>query len=602
MEETTVDAGEQLKLPSCGFAAPEGEVFYKWRDDYDYIHYAEGEECTVNRNKTFEALYRDRLLAGHSVDIRDHTVDVNFYLTPGENMQADGISVRFRWGDNESVSELSGDSFDTEKQAYRATCELDASDKNEVITAEILSNGKVIAVRTYTLEKYFNDMYENADEYSENDCSDVLGLWDDLDVLYAIVTASGDDELPDNMNFPYLPSVYDSEDMGAEDMPDTDTEQDEFEEAVSLGGYDGVYDGKPHKITVTVPEGAKVRYGTEEGKYDLDENPEYTNAGTYPVYYEVSKEGLEPVTGSETVNIQKADITLTEPSSKDLTYNGQPQELISAGEAQGGEIQYALGTDAENVPAEENFSETIPSGTAAGTYYVWFKAVGDENHNSTDPSCVPVIVKRKDISEAKVTLDKNELPFNGKDQAVSVKSVVLDGTTLSAGDYKLTGEFSGSEVGKYTLQVEGVGNYTGSVSAEWSIAQAPTVTVTTTPTGTVTPKPTEKPKPVTTTPTVTATPTATKKPSQVTVTPRPKSSPVATVTPRPTATPSPKAGAKGENSGSSGGTTPGKATSGGSVATGDDTNAEIWLIMMAASVGVLISLRKKWAGSAREKC
>ena len=89
---------------------------------------------------------------------------------------------------------------------------------------------------------------------------------------------------------------------------------------------------------------------------------------------------------------------MTEPSSKDLTYNGQPQELVSAGEAQGGEIQYALGTDAENVPAEENFSETIPSGTAAGTYYVWFKAVGDENHNSTDPSYVPVIVKRKDIS------------------------------------------------------------------------------------------------------------------------------------------------------------------------------------------------------------
>ena len=97
-------------------------------------------------------MYRDRLLAGHSVDIRDHTVGVNFYLTPGENMQADDISVRFSWWDNESVAELTCDSFDPEKQAYRATCELDISDKNEVITAEILRNGKVIAVRTYTLE------------------------------------------------------------------------------------------------------------------------------------------------------------------------------------------------------------------------------------------------------------------------------------------------------------------------------------------------------------------------------------------------------------------------------------------------------------------
>lgn len=387
-------------------------------------------------------------------------------------------------------------------------------------------------------------------------------------------------------------------------MPDTDTEQEEFEEAVSSGGCDGVYDGKSHKITVTVPEGAKVRYGTEEGKYDLDENPEYTNAGTYRVYYEVSKEGLEPVTGSETVNIQKADITVKEPSPKDLTYNGQPQELMSVGEAQGGEIKYALGTDAENVPAEENFSKNMPSGTVAGTYYVWFKVIGDENHKSTNPVCVPVIIKRKDISQAKVTLDKNELPFNGKDQVVSVKSVVLDGTTLSTGDYKLAGEFSGFEVRKYTLQVEGVGNYTGNVSAEWSIMPAPTGTVTTTPTGTVTPRPTETAKPATTTPTVTANPTATTKPSPVPFTPRPQSAPVTTATPTPTVTPSPKAGAKGEDSksdsGSGSGTSPGKATAGGTVATGDDTNAEIWLIMMAACVVVLVALREKRTGTARE--
>lgn len=133
---------------------------------------------------------------------------------------------------------------------------------------------------------------------------------------------------------------------------------------------------------------------------------------------------------------------------------------------------------------------------------------------------------------------------------------------FSAGDYKLAGEFSGIEVRKYTLQLEGVGNYTGSVSAEWSIAQAPTGTVTPTPTGTITPKPTEKPKPVTTTPTVTAKPTATAKPSPI-----PSTSP------------------KG---------------AGVSVATGDDTNAEIWLIMMAACMVVLISLREKRTGSARE--
>ena len=169
----------------------------------------------------------------------------------------------------------------------------------------------------------------------------------------------------------------------------------------------------------------------------------------------------------------------------------------------------------------------------------------------------------------------------------------------------LAGEFSGFEVRKYTLQVEGVGNYTGSVSAEWNISQAPTGTVTTTPTGTVTPRPTETTKPATTTPTVTANPTATTKPSPIPFTPRPQSAPVTTASPTPTVTPSPKAGAKGEDSksgsGSAGGTSPGKATAGGSVATGDETNAEIWLIMMAACVVVLITLREKLTGSSHEE-
>ena len=60
---------------------------------------------------------------------------------------------------------------------------------------------------------------------------------------------------------------------------------------VSATGYEGVYDGNAHGITVTAPEGATVKYGTEEGKYDLTENPTYTNVGTYTVYYQVTKEG-----------------------------------------------------------------------------------------------------------------------------------------------------------------------------------------------------------------------------------------------------------------------------------------------------------------------
>ena len=76
---------------------------------------------------------------------------------------------------------------------------------------------------------------------------------------------------------------------------------------ISASGYSGTYDGEAHSITVTVisPADATVKYGTAEGTYDLDATPTYTNAGTYTVYYQVSKPDYTIVTGSANVTIEK---------------------------------------------------------------------------------------------------------------------------------------------------------------------------------------------------------------------------------------------------------------------------------------------------------
>lgn len=77
---------------------------------------------------------------------------------------------------------------------------------------------------------------------------------------------------------------------------------------VTASGYSGTYDGSAHGITVTVasPDGVTVKYGTTEGSYDLTASPSYTDAGTYTVYYEATKNGYTTVTGSATVTINKA--------------------------------------------------------------------------------------------------------------------------------------------------------------------------------------------------------------------------------------------------------------------------------------------------------
>lgn len=76
----------------------------------------------------------------------------------------------------------------------------------------------------------------------------------------------------------------------------------------SASGFSGTYDEKAHGISVTVnsPTGAVVKYGKTDGKYDLDTSPEYTDAGDYTVYYQVTKDKYTTVTGSAEVKISKA--------------------------------------------------------------------------------------------------------------------------------------------------------------------------------------------------------------------------------------------------------------------------------------------------------
>jgi hypothetical protein len=60
---------------------------------------------------------------------------------------------------------------------------------------------------------------------------------------------------------------------------------------------------------------------------------------------------------------------------------------VTAGKAEGGEMQYTLGTDAATAPTD-GWSTSVPTGTDAGTYYVWYRVKGDGNHHgytATEP-------------------------------------------------------------------------------------------------------------------------------------------------------------------------------------------------------------------------
>ena len=95
----------------------------------------------------------------------------------------------------------------------------------------------------------------------------------------------------------------------------------EHDMEVSASGFSGTYDGWSHGISVTAPDDATVKYGTAAGACDLDNSPKYTNAGTYTIYYEVTKDKYTTVTGSATVKIYKAagSISFAKDSEDKLT-------------------------------------------------------------------------------------------------------------------------------------------------------------------------------------------------------------------------------------------------------------------------------------------
>ena len=151
-----------------------------------------------------------------------------------------------------------------------------------------------------------------------------------------------------------------------------------------------------------------------------------------------------------------------------LTYNGSAQALVTAGAAINGTMQYALGT--ETAPGTD-WSDAIPEGTDAGTYYVWYKAQGDATHLDSEPKPVSAGITPKSITGAAVTLNQTQLGYTSAEQTVTVTGVTIDGLTLTENDYDVTGN-TGTNAANYTVTVTGKGNFQDTATAEWKIVEA----------------------------------------------------------------------------------------------------------------------------------
>ncbi len=145
-------------------------------------------------------------------------------------------------------------------------------------------------------------------------------------------------------------------------------------------------------------------------------------------------------TGTVTIKVNKATPTFTAPTAQEnLTYTGQEQALITAGSVTNyGTMQYSL---TEN----GTYSQDIPVGTDAGAYTVWYRVIGDANHNDTTPASVAVRIGQKPLTITGVTAASK--PYDGTTDA-GITSVTFDGVNLNRGtDYTVAASFDDASVG-----------------------------------------------------------------------------------------------------------------------------------------------------------
>ena len=102
-------------------------------------------------------------------------------------------------------------------------------------------------------------------------------------------------------------------------------------------------------------------------------------------------------------SLEFATLTTAPTAVSNLVYTaGQAQALVTAGTATGGTLSYGLGS-AEAAPAPGTWSADIPTATAAGTYYVWYRVLGDATHNGV-AAAGPLTVKILSQASAQLTL------------------------------------------------------------------------------------------------------------------------------------------------------------------------------------------------------
>ena len=225
-------------------------------------------------------------------------------------------------------------------------------------------------------------------------------------------------------------------------------------QTISAENVTATYGDTDKKVSATTDGDGAITYAVKDGSGDYIEVNASTGALTIKkvptdgkAYVTVTAAGTatyEQATKDVTVTINKADPTVTAPTVKTLTYTGSAQELVNAGSVTGGTMYYAVTTE-NTAPTDDNlYTTSIPTKTNAGTYYVWYKVVGEVNHNDSQPAHVAAKINPVDKTALTTAITEAETYYNSikdkKDyEAIASKlKTAIDNAKSVAGNNNVT--------------------------------------------------------------------------------------------------------------------------------------------------------------------
>ena len=234
---------------------------------------------------------------------------------------------------------------------------------------------------------------------------------------------------------------------------------------VTLENNTFTYDGNLHKPTVTVSDGSPSIITSDD--YTISNNGNI-NAGDYTVTVTATSSGNYSGSGSKSYTISPLSISSGEVN---LSYNS----IVFNGSVQKPTVQtvYANG---HQLTATTDYTISWPETDYTNQGVKTVTVTGTGNYKGSKNATYTI--EQKEVNSSMITLSgegfntvTNSFTYDGASHSPTV--TVANGTLAMAltTDYTLTNP-THTEVGNYVVQIDGVGNYKGTATKQYSIVTA----------------------------------------------------------------------------------------------------------------------------------